>query len=869
MNRLILLGGMLLLGQIAMSQTYEEWLKKEKDEQNKLAKEQTEKMRSLQKEYDDFVEKRDKEFADFLKKGWIEYDVLEGKKVKEEPKPRDIPMVTQKLPQGGTPLKVKADGLMTDKQTLSPVSRIKKSIEPDYLTQEINVNFYGNRIALFPDKKLCKSFTGVLNETGFSDYWLQASETNYDDLLDMLWESKQRLGLNDWGYYMFVKACAELMVENENSVEMLTWFLLNKSGYIARLGFDKNSVSLLLPALQQIYKTSYVVSNGVHFYIMRPIDELQTYESDFAGSSRYMDLRFPTALNFAMEKPKTRTIEFKGQSLAFAYNPNVTTFYDDYPSTELKVCFNAPLSATAKESISESLFPLLKDVKPNEQVKVLLSLLHESFPYKTDEDQFGQEKYFFPEEILAFPYSDCEDRAAFFSSLVKNMVGLSGIGLSYPGHVSTAIRLSTEGENEECPGDYIVWQGERYMACDPTYMGAVIGQSMPEFQKLSAEIIPLSDDGLSAEREDIIVKLIADAGGMVINPDAHIAADGSGNVYVTGVFDSCFIGGQQPVFTENKTLFLAKVDANNRLSWVNTFVSKESNMPQRLKLESDKLFLAGLFHKKGAFGGYTITSDGNTDLFLSCIRRDGKIEWAVGGGLQEKDEQQSYHYTLRVNMSGKIAKREMVLDVIGMPEMGIFITPNNELVVTGRLEKDYGVRTMNIAGKQSAATADVSEQLKEMNDLQIKQQTDKSMAGLLAVINLIHTNSQFVSGEVAVKTLDKYNPTFKKRCPNIYKSISRVGFIRNDDGIIRLKTSDGKPVNFDKVRVKDGSRMRMVVLPDKKVQVDIIDGIEVGKAIVWFKLNKVVLYAQNGDMVFDYDKDHTLKTFNLGRDILN
>lgn len=69
--------------------------------------------------------------------------------------------------------------------------------------------------------------------------------------------------------------------------------------------------------------------------------------------------------------------------------------------------------------------------------------------------------------------------------------------------------------------------------------------------------------------------------------------------------------------------------------------------------------------------------------------------------------------------------------------------------------------------------------------------------------------------------------------------------------------------------MKDGSRMRAVKLPEENVQVQIIDGIKVGKAFIWFRLNRVTLYRSTGDMMFDYDSDHTLKTFNLGKDILN
>ena len=64
-----------------------------------------------------------------------------------------------------------------------------------------------------------------------------------------------------------------------------------------------------------------------------------------------------------------------------------------------------------------------------------------SFNYKTDDGQFGEENYLFPEETLHYRYSDCEDRSILFTWLVKNILGLDVIGLDYPGHVAAAVAL--------------------------------------------------------------------------------------------------------------------------------------------------------------------------------------------------------------------------------------------------------------------------------------------------------------------------------------------------------------------------------------------------------------------------------------------
>ena len=76
-------------------------------------------------------------------------------------------------------------------------------------------------------------------------------------------------------------------------------------------------------------------------------------------------------------------------------------------------------------------------------VNVLLRFVQTGFSYLTDSEQFGREKFMFPEETLSYPYSDCEDRSFLFAYLVSSLLGLDVIGLDYPGHVATAVKFSS------------------------------------------------------------------------------------------------------------------------------------------------------------------------------------------------------------------------------------------------------------------------------------------------------------------------------------------------------------------------------------------------------------------------------------------
>ena len=107
-----------------------------------------------------------------------------------------------------------------------------------------------------------------------------------------------------------------------------------------------------------------------------------------------------------------------------------------------------------------------------------------AFDYKTDDQQFGKEKYLMMEETLHYPSSDCEDRSIMFSYLVKTLLKLDVVGLDYPGHIATAVKF-----NSDLTGDRVTHNGKVYVICDPTYINADAGMEMPQFKNVEPKII--------------------------------------------------------------------------------------------------------------------------------------------------------------------------------------------------------------------------------------------------------------------------------------------------------------------------------------------------------------------------------------------
>ena len=121
-----------------------------------------------------------------------------------------------------------------------------------------------------------------------------------------------------------------------------------------------------------------------------------------------------------------------------------------------------------------------------EAAEMILNFVQTAFEYKTDDEQFGYETPMFPDETLNYPYSDGEDRAILFATLARDLLGLDVVLMHYPNHIAAAVCF-----NSDVSGDSVMHKGRKYIVCDPTFIGAPVGVTMPGMNNAEAEIIEL------------------------------------------------------------------------------------------------------------------------------------------------------------------------------------------------------------------------------------------------------------------------------------------------------------------------------------------------------------------------------------------
>ena len=329
-----------------------------------------------------------------------------------------------------------------------------------------------------------------LNENAIADAYEALCNSDYKPLLADCAQIRKDLRLNDWGVFTLVRQVADTYCGTANESIVMQQFLLNEMGYKARMArkATEDKMMLFVATDCSIYAHPYITLNGQNYYNLSGNTEQCHFnmchkDSPNAQNSVVMQL------NEAPLFPGTvvsSTHQAKGSAARVTVDvpKALMDFYKDYPQCDYSVYFNAPVNAAMENRILSSLAPLVQGRNEADAANILINFVQTAFQYQTDGQQFGYEKPFFVEELFYYPYSDCEDRAMLFSYLVRKLLGLDVVLLDYPEHIATAVRF-----NGNVSGDYLMVNGRKYIVCDPTYIGASIGMTMPRYKTVSAKVL--------------------------------------------------------------------------------------------------------------------------------------------------------------------------------------------------------------------------------------------------------------------------------------------------------------------------------------------------------------------------------------------
>lgn len=455
-----------------------------------------------EKNFKAYYDSINREFVRYLTEAWPDYRL----KKKEPPIKKPVPPTVYK-PDTPRPLPARQPVKHTEKpqppriplvdKRKNPANRPLPKIPVAVPDNSLRLSFYGTQIALAKAACNLPRLAGA-DEQSVANYWNALTQLPYIDWTNEIRQLQSSLGLNDWGMYLLINRTFEAKFPGrpDNEQTVFTVFTLNQLGYKAKIGRSHQTLLPLIAFNCNVFNTTffrYGNENGTVYTVYNPghadLTTIQSCRMEYGGATRLMDMSL-TTIPALYTQAALQPLKVGEQSYNLSYDKNYMQLLGTYPCVDFRLYAESTPSEAFLQSMEKQLRPLVHNKSQEEAVNALLRFVQYGFKYKTDDEQFGYERWFFPEETVASAYSDCEDRAILFSQLVRRLLNMEVVLVYYPGrHLATAVRF----DNPDTTGDYLNVDGKKFLICDPTYIGATLGMGMPQLRQVPIEVIRLKE----------------------------------------------------------------------------------------------------------------------------------------------------------------------------------------------------------------------------------------------------------------------------------------------------------------------------------------------------------------------------------------
>ena len=335
-----------------------------------------------------------------------------------------------------------------------------------------------------------------VSPSDLSKAWKELSKPRYECILEDCTALKKEHNMCDWAYLKMLKTFSDSYLSESPESTFLTAYIYTQSGYKMRLGLDGQTLYFLFGTDYTLYDVPYYNIDGTKYYIYGSDADYMSIANITYPEEADLSLLFSDDQKFGIELAPERTItsERLGVISHCSVNREKIKFYDSYPAAQLGDDYMTRWALAAKiplgEEVTRLLYPeLRKKIEGKglaEATDILLDFVQTGLTYKVDDEVWGEDRVFYADETLYYPYCDCEDRSILFSILVRDLLGLEVALVYYPNHLAAAVKLP-----EDTEGDAIQLPTGRFVICDASYIGANIGMTIPGMDNSTASIIVL------------------------------------------------------------------------------------------------------------------------------------------------------------------------------------------------------------------------------------------------------------------------------------------------------------------------------------------------------------------------------------------
>lgn len=434
-------------------------------------------------------------YVDYLNTIWKEYKAFKGIVRDINPKPITPPNTKNAPKQQPVNNKPIVEAPIEKEPTISPLSNVimQPSSPTQFapVTQELPFSFYGFTLNA---PRLNVVRTNSINPKDVAKVWQTYEQHRMSDNAKRLLTKAKILGLNDWFTFDMVRQCvnSQCRAIAANDRILLQQFLLAHMGYDVRIARVDKQLILLVAFKNQVYARSYLTINDHNYYIFTDNDftlqqNTTIYTCEFptdTNCGQALDLHITQVMRLKSEKIHSCTLKWNNMIIQGEVDINVMEMLRHYPQMEIPAYAISIIAQNLRHSILEQLKPQITNLSTVEAAEKLLHFVQYAFSYDTDDKQHGYEKPYFLEENFYYPKNDCEDRSVLYAYLVRNLLDLDVHFIHYPGHECTAVCFGSDNVK----GHGYLYKGKQYIICDPTYIGASLGQCMPDYLNENPQI---------------------------------------------------------------------------------------------------------------------------------------------------------------------------------------------------------------------------------------------------------------------------------------------------------------------------------------------------------------------------------------------
>ena len=437
-------------------------------------------------------------YADFLKQVWHEFEAFKGQARLTTPKPPVVPQAAPltvepqpiQLPQPEIPDK-KPEPQARPTPPVAPVTSLDPRIDnqPKFEFAFYNVTMQCHKMAIRP--------VPSLQPEDIARAWRFYGEAaDAACAANSLTQLAQVYGFNDWLTIELARSYVDALCPQRSATDriVLQHYLLTQMGYEVRMARTDRQLVLLVPTKQTMYEQPYLTIGNQRYYVfadrVSPVSEStrRYYSYDLpsgAQTGRIVSLLYPAhngSSVFGQQVPHTLT---DGRlTITVHVSKNMMEALRHYPPMDIPYYAQSVVSPILHNDVWRQLRAQLQGMSQRDAVAALLHFGQYAFAYATDGEQHGYEKAYFLEENFYYPKNDCEDRAIFLASAIRNVLGLDVQLVQFPGHECTAVHFT----DPSVVGDGYTYEGRSYLICDPCYIGAGIGRCMPDYRQMQPKV---------------------------------------------------------------------------------------------------------------------------------------------------------------------------------------------------------------------------------------------------------------------------------------------------------------------------------------------------------------------------------------------